>query len=1018
MPRRQAALALLLLVALLLAFLGGSTVAYVNRLQSRAVLAVADTQLPKVLAADLARSAPATHLKRRVQALVDTRSAAARQLGLRRLAVRDADGLLLARTGYYDALQLNGALGRLIGEALYRLTATRGKVLIRDGDGRMLGSAEFELDPGSAAAIRDEAVSRLRATGYALLLLAVMLLPLGWWLLRRQARSPDWMQRADPQAPNAPRAMVDAVTAAELFRERAGSVMDSMRYGLVTADREGRIRYLNVTAEHLTGWNNSAARGRMVYSVFHLVDADDTPLQSALELALQRNGDVPAQTAWLRARDGVRRPVELMACLIRNRDNSVNGVAMICRDATQQTAELEHLRREARLSQAVVDHLEEGVLITDPSGVVRFANARAEQMFAYARDELQGFTITKLMPVPFLNTPGIRLTDFISGISPGNAARHAAGLPRVVGWRKDATTFPVELWVQPLQVDQSSGLVVIVRDISERLRGENLASRLGRLLDAAVEEIYIFDAQTLALLEVNRGARRNLGYHPEAVLRMTPLDISEELEESVFRQYLLQLRGGEQEHVVYRCRHRRADGSSYPVEVRLNFSRDEEPPVFMAIAVDISDRVRSEQRLQQLAHYDALTGLPNRLMLQDRLQQAWLATQQRGARPLGVLFLDLDRFKEINDRHGHEVGDLVLKATADRLRAALRESDTVARLSGDEFVIIAPGLRSVEDAAQLAQKLLDRFAHPLDIPGHHIVIRLSIGVTLYPLDESDADGLLRHADTAMYEAKQAGRGCYRLFTAEIDADRRRRLDLEREIHAAVALNQLHLLMTPVLDTEEGSVKAILASLYWQHPRFGRIEYSELLRAAARAGLIGDLELWQITHACEHHLSALRRGLPALPFIIDVSGWQLRGNEFARHVTELMQRYEVPADRLILAVNPDGLLDAASLSPQAKHLLGTGVRLALRDFSLPLPDAAEPPIHLLLASSSFTDAQQIAAAVEASQARGLPLVATQIDAPQRALWQQAGCRWFGDGDPGALEAEQAISWIAGREVRPL
>ncbi|WP_028080298.1 sensor domain-containing protein [Solimonas soli] len=1014
MPRRQAAIALLLLFALLLILLGGSSAAYAARLQARAAMAIADAEIPRLLAVDLAHATPAPRLRQSVRALVAAGAPAARQLGLRRLAVRDADGLLLARSGRYDDLQLSGPLGRLVEDALYRLSAARGAVLIRDADGRMLGSAEFDLDAGAAAAIHDEALARLRATGYALLLLAALLLPVWWWLLRRQARSPDWMLRADPQAANAPRAMVDAVTAAELFRERAGTVMDSMNYGLVTADRDGRIRYLNTTAERLTGWSNAAGRGRMVYSVFHLVDARDAPLQSALELALQQNGDVPAQHAWLRSRDGTRRPVELMACLIRSRDNGIGGVAMICRDATRQTAELDHLRREARLSQAVVDHLEEGVLMTDPSGVVRFANARAEQMFAYARDELQGFTVTKLMPVPFLNTPSVRLADYIAGAG----ARHTATLPKVVGWRKDATTFPVELWVQPLQVDQSAGLVVIVRDISERLRGENLASRLGRLLDAAVEEVYIFDAQTLALLEVNRGARRNLGYRAEALLRMTPLDISEELEEGVFRHYLLQLRGGEQEHVVYRCRHRRADGSSYPVEVRLNFSRDEEPPVFMAIAVDISDRVEVEQRLQQLAHYDALTGLPNRVMLQDRLRQAWLAARQRGARLLGVLFLDLDRFKDINDRHGHEVGDLVLKATADRLRAALRESDTVARLAGDEFVIIAPGLRSAEDAAQLAQKLLDRFAHPLDIPGHRIVTRLSIGVTLYPLDESDADGLLRHADTAMYEAKQAGRGCYRLFTTEIDDDRRRRLDLEREIHAAVALNQLHLLMTPVLDVDGGAVKAILASLYWQHPRFGRIEHDELLRAAARAGLIGDLELWQITHACEHHLSAQRRGLPALPFIIDVSGWQLRGGEFARHVAELMQRYEVPPDRLILALNPDGLLDAAELHPRAQQLLETGVRLALRDFNLPLPDAAQPPIHLLLASAAFSDAAQIGAAVDAAQQRRLPLVATQIAASQRALWRSAGCRWFGDGDPGPLDAEQAISWIAGRDVQPL
>src|SRR3546814_18128574 len=138
----------------------------------------------------------------------------------------------------------------------------------------------------------------------------------------------------------------------------------------------------------------------------------------------------------------------------------------------------------------------------------------------------------------------------------------------------------------------------------------------------------------------------------------------------------------------------------------------------------------------------------------------------------------------------------------------MRESDTVARLAGDEFVILAPGLRTVDDAAQLAQKLIDRFAQPLAIPGHHIVSRLSVGVTLYPLDESDGESLLRHADMAMYQAKQDGRGCYRIFTTEIDADRRRRLDLDSEIHAAVALNPLHLLLAPLLDLNQRTVREI------------------------------------------------------------------------------------------------------------------------------------------------------------------------------------------------------------------
>jgi diguanylate cyclase (GGDEF)-like protein/PAS domain S-box-containing protein len=651
--------------------------------------------------------------------------------------------------------------------------------------------------------------------------------------------------------------------------------------------------------------------------------------------------------------------------------------------------------------------------MTDPAGVVHFANARAERMFGYSRDELQGFTITKLMPVPFLNTPGVRISDYI-------ASHSGSRLPKVVGWCKDATTFPVELWVQPMHTDEADGLVVIVRDISERLRGENLATRLGRLLDSALEEVYIFDAQSLYFLEVNRGARRNLGHPPELLARMSPLDISAGLDAETFQGYLARLRGGEQEHLVYRCEHHRRDGSTYPVEVRLNYSREEEPPVFMAIAVDITDRVQAEEKLQHLAHYDHLTGLPNRVMLFDRMEQALLLAQ-RSTRLVGVFFLDLDRFKQINDLHGHEIGDQVLRAVADRLKSTMRPTDTVARLAGDEFVIVAAGLRSSEDAAFIAQKLLDRFAQPLDIPGLEIISRPSIGVTLFPSDESGVEGLLRHADAAMYEAKQAGRGCYRMFSSQIDPEKRRRLELEREIHSAVALNQFHLQMLPVLDVPRGSVRAGLSSLYWMHPRYGRVEHDELLRAASRAGLLGDLELWQVCHACEHHFSAREHGLPLLPFVVGISGWQLRDHEFATHVLELLDRYQAPGDRLLLALTPDGLVEAAGMTVETQRLLARGVRFALRDFNaVPALDGSLPVSVLIAGDRVLADDAKAAALMRSVAAGDALLIGSGVQHPQQRLrWLTLGCQLLaGPEVQPAMTAAQVIEWLEGREVEPL
>jgi diguanylate cyclase (GGDEF)-like protein len=298
---------------------------------------------------------------------------------------------------------------------------------------------------------------------------------------------------------------------------------------------------------------------------------------------------------------------------------------------------------------------------------------------------------------------------------------------------------------------------------------------------------------------------------------------------------------------------------------------------------------------------------------------------------VAVYFIDLDLFKQVNDQFGHEVGDAALKCVSDRLRGLLRAADTVGRLSGDEFVIIASGVRSAEDAESLAQKIVDSFRPRLDIPGHDITIGASVGVSLYPLDEGDAEALLRHADSAMYSAKQAGGLCYRMFSADIDPERRRRLDLEREIHAAVALNQFRMIVLGVADAQ-GRARAGLVDFYWEHPRFGRVASDETLRAATRASLLGDLELWLICNACSQMHAAAAAGLPALPLIVGISGWQLRDASFSDYLQHLLKRFEVPPRRLVLSMSRDGLSEAATApAERLAQLVKLGLRFALRDF---------------------------------------------------------------------------------------
>lgn len=681
-------------------------------------------------------------------------------LGLRYVEVRAAGGVRVAEAGVHDALRVPMVspeyAARLRG-LLHQLGGRPGRFeIVRDG--RTLAEVDYVVVAGQLPAVRDEALTALRRNGALMLLLGGLLLaPSLFSALRRRLSRPSLARRLE-LAP--PVAVSPEDEERARLESRAAQALDRLSRGVVIVDRELRIRHINRVAEQLTGWRREDAVGRLVYSVFHPLADDEQPLTTPAEVALHEGGETPSIECRLRARDGEVRAVEVMAAVLRDADGVVDGAVMFFHDVSARTRAVEGLRREARVTRGVIDHLVEGVVTTDAAGVIRFANARALRMFGYGKDELQSATISKLMPVPFLNSPGISLRDYVPG-----AGRTT--LPRVVGWRKDATTFPIELVVEPMRQDDDEGLVVVIRDISDRLRSDNLSLRLGRLLDNAAEEIFIFDAQSLYFTDVNRGARRNLGLSAEQLARMTPLSLSVGLDEDRFHDYLARLRSGEVERLSYRTAHRRADGSCYPVEVRLGFSREEEPPVFMAVATDISELEAVEARLAHRDSHDALTDLPNRRTLMLRLEQA-LVLAMRSATTLGLLFVDLDHYADVNQRHGHALGDEALALYARRLARLVGEGGLLARLSGDDFVALLPGVADDAALTALATRMLEVVAEPLTLHGVTLTLGASIGATLYHGLEDDplaAEELLALAERGMFEAKQAGRGTLRFLAA-------------------------------------------------------------------------------------------------------------------------------------------------------------------------------------------------------------------------------------------------------------
>ncbi|MDE3076919.1 MAG: GGDEF domain-containing protein, partial [Chloroflexota bacterium] len=264
------------------------------------------------------------------------------------------------------------------------------------------------------------------------------------------------------------------------------------------------------------------------------------------------------------------------------------------------------------------------------------------------------------------------------------------------------------------------------------------AARLGRILDSSSNEIYTFDATTLRYMQVSRGGRQNLGYEMEELSGMTPLDLLVGFTGDGLANLLEPLLTAEHEQVRVDVFHRRKDGSTYPIEIQFELSQDESPQCFVAIGQDISERKQADEALAHQALYDALTELPNRNLLRDRLEQA-VSTSRREGRPVAVLLMDLDRFKEVNDTFGHHYGDLLLKQVAARLRHGVRASDTVARLGGDEFAAVLPATGQPIDAVAAARKMLQALEKPFVVEGQTLTIGASIGIALYPDHADDAE---------------------------------------------------------------------------------------------------------------------------------------------------------------------------------------------------------------------------------------------------------------------------------------
>lgn len=717
-------------------------------------------------------------------------------------------------------------------------------------------------------------------------------------------------------------ALVRSISESEV---RTRSFLDNSVDWVWETNPGGSITYSSQrVADHL-GYAPEEVVGRSLLSL--MVESDAIQLGSQLrEIVVRREPMLNIQHAN-RTRDGAVRQMETNARPYHAADGRFLGYRGVTRDVTQQQQLQQALERSERIFRHAFDDFPTGMALVDCYGTLIRTNLHFTKMVGVPGESLTGVELASLIHVADRRALSAAVLDLCDG-----KVRVYSGdlrLERPSGelrWmRLDATLVDLK--------DGSLGPVMLmVSDVSAE---KEAASQKERLL-AIIERM----ADTVAVVDLSG---RNLYMNPYG-RRMLGIDLDEDLTAESIRNHHPARIG---EFIMERALpHAKKYGFWEGETVWLSRSGEEiatwqvimshcdpsgEVQYWTTVARDIRERKMLEERLSHQATHDALTGLPNRLLLRDRLQQAIIGSR-RERRLLAVVFIDLDNFKRINDTLGHGHGDQVLIEVARRLRLCLRATDTLARQGGDEFIAVLSGLSTVTDAIGIVEKMVNALSADITIGERQVYVTASLGVSMYPFDHDSGDELLRKADVAMYRAKEHGRNGYQFYTADMDEHFGADLQTEIDLRHAIANGELLLHYQPKLSLAGDAVTGFEALVRWKHPERGVVSPVEFVPIAERSMLIAQLGEWVMREACRQIDSWRKEGLPLLPVAINVSAQQFEYTDVARVLRQCLTTQNLDGKALELEITEGVLMRDPIATARVLHQIrGLGVQIAVDDF---------------------------------------------------------------------------------------
>ena len=689
---------------------------------------------------------------------------------------------------------------------------------------------------------------------------------------------------------------------ADATRSLFYSIVQHATDGILVVDLDGYVIYSNPAALALFQCGHEDFHGQMFG--FPIV------ANQSAEIDIVRHEGAMA-VAEMRVSEGRWAGKSVLIAMLRD----ITVRKQIESDLRQAKEELAALYRSAPL----------GVIALRSDWRVKLWNPAAEQIFGWREDEVAGSVFPDLEQFLKLDFAGVdemvRRGEAISG-------------KEVRYLRKDGTPVDVSLSLAPLndEAGRAAGIMCIVEDISRRMRDAQHLLLSSKIFENTQEGILVTDAEG-TILAVNQAFVAVTGYSVDEAMGCKPSLLSSGRHD---KAYYVAMWQALTEHGQWRGEiwNRRKNGEIYPEWINISAIHDDAGNVshYVAIFSDITKVKENEERLRHLAHFDALTGLPNRFLFQDHVELA-LSQAARGSKQVAIMFLDLDRFKLINDTLGHRAGDVLLTEVGQRLATCLRAGDTLSRFGGDEFTVVLPNLESGGAAATVADKFIEALSSAFHIAGKEFHITTSIGIAIYPQDGEHLDTLSRAADAAMFAAKEQGRNAYRFHAADgRDAASTRRFHLENQLRRALERGEMSVVYQPSVDVDSGIITGMEALLRWNSPEFGEVSPTEFIPLAEDIGTISTLGNWVLREACRQNKAWQDAGMPAICVSVNLSPVQLRDRRLVDSIRDVLAETGLEGRWLELELTEGMVMQNIEESLLTFNALKQfGVRLSIDDF---------------------------------------------------------------------------------------